>query len=67
MTIALTPIQQHLAREAAQVLLTELATADFSDPASDQQTIRRHAYLRGKLDVYTELLEFSNPDKQPKD
>lgn len=56
--------ESHLQQLAAQVG-RDLLQLDFPDPAQDAQTIRRHAYLKGKFELLNELVADSFPDPQP--
>lgn len=43
----------------------DILNINFTDPATDQQLIRHHAYLRGRFDTLKEILEDNFPDPEP--
>lgn len=45
----------------------ELLQTNFSDPAMDEKTIRRHAYLTGKFELLNELCadDYPEPETTP--
>jgi len=62
-----TPMQEHLLSQAAKKVGEELLSFNFQDPAQDQQSIRRHAYLSGKWELLNELLADEFPEQAPQD
>lgn len=50
-----------LVRDVAQ----KLVATNFQNPADDQQNIRYHAYLKGKMELLTSLLQDDFEVEQP--
>ena len=55
--------QGHLSEEVRSVM-QQIMAINFDAPAQDEQNIRHHAYLKGKLATAMKLLEddFQSPD-----
>ena len=47
-----------------QVVGQRLLAIAFEDPKNDEQSIRHHAYLRGKFDILKDLLEDNYPEPE---
>lgn len=47
-----------------QIVAQRLMAVAFDSPASDEQNIRHHAYLRGKFDLLKDLLEDNYPEPE---
>lgn len=61
---SLNPVQKEALDELIQQTLQELVEIDFESPEMDAKTIRRHAYLKGKLEAYSIIHrdEFEQPE-----
>lgn len=56
--------QQHQLRTLAADTGKELLQLNFSDPGQDQIAIRRHAYVKGKFELLSVLLEDDFPEPE---
>jgi hypothetical protein len=59
------PEQQQLLNTLIAELAGQLLSFQFNDPAQDHLMLRQHAYIKGKLDLATQLLQDTYPDPEP--
>jgi hypothetical protein len=62
--LLLNAAQERQLREMVQETANKLIELDFATPANDQEVMRRHVYLSGRLHALGEILrdEFPAPD-----